>query len=165
MRNCWASSACGSPWPAIGSAVGVLVERALARGPAYSGYCHTVLALIAHMQRDGDRAEAEIRQANLTTFSLYHAIAAVIYAERGLMDDAHREAALFTELHPSFVANVDSELRKRNVRPEDRARLILGLLQAGAPVPPEMTAASHPAIRRLDRFQECELVYCACRGR
>ncbi len=43
-----------------------LVERALARDPAYSGYCHAVLALIAYMQRDGDRAEAEIRQANLT---------------------------------------------------------------------------------------------------
>ena len=62
-----------------------LVERALARDPAYSGYCHAVLALIAYMQRDGDRAEAEIRQANLTKFSFYHAIAAVIYAERGLM--------------------------------------------------------------------------------
>ena len=43
-----------------------LVERALARDPAYSGYCHAVLALIAYMQRDLDRAEAEIRQANLT---------------------------------------------------------------------------------------------------
>ena len=42
-----------------------LVERALARDPAYSGYYHAVLALIAYMQRDSDRAEAEIRQANL----------------------------------------------------------------------------------------------------
>ena len=83
-----------------------LVERALARDPAYSGYCHAVLALIAYMQRDGDRAEAEIRQANLTAFSLYHAIAAVIYGERGLTAEAHREGALFMELHPTFVANV-----------------------------------------------------------
>ena len=119
-----------------------LVERALARDPAYSGYCHAVLALIAYMQRDGDRAEAEIRQANLTEFSLYHAIAAVIYAERGLMAEARREGALFTELHPTFVANVDSELRKRNVQPEDRARLILGLLKAGVPVPAEAAAAA-----------------------
>ena len=65
-----------------------LVERALARDPAYSGYCHAVLALIAYMQRDGERAEAEIRQANLTKFSLYHAIAAVIYADQGLMAEA-----------------------------------------------------------------------------
>ena len=101
-----------------------LVERALARDPAYSGYCHAVLALIAYMQHDGERAEAEIRQANLVQFSLYHAIAAVIYAERGLMAEARREAERFTELHPAFVANVDLELRKRNLRPEDRARLV-----------------------------------------
>ena len=119
-----------------------LVERALARDPAYSGYYHAVLALIAYMQRDSDRAEAEIRQANLTKFSLYHAIAAIIYAERGLMAEARREGALFAELHPAFVANVDSELRKRNLRPEDRARLVLGLLKAGVPVPAEAAAAA-----------------------
>lgn len=121
-----------------------LVERALARDPAYSGYCHTVLALIAYMQRDGDRAEAEIRQANLTRFSLYHAIAAVIYAERGLMAEARREAAQFAELHPAFVANVDAELRKRNLRPEDRARLVQGLLKAGVPAPAEASTAATP---------------------
>jgi adenylate cyclase len=119
-----------------------LVERALARDPAYSGYCHAVLALIAYMQGDGDRAEAEIRQANLTEFALYHAIAAVIYGERGLAAEARREGALFMELHPTFVANVDSELRKRNVQPKDRARLILGLLKAGVPVPAEAAAAA-----------------------
>ena len=119
-----------------------LVERALARDPAYSGYYHAVLALIAYMQRDSDRAESEIRQANLTKFSLYHAIAAIIYAERGLMAEARREGALFAELHPAFVANVDLELRKRNLRPEDRARLVLGLLKAGVPVPAEAAAAA-----------------------
>ncbi len=119
-----------------------LAERALARDPAYSGYCHAVLALIAYMQRDGDRAEAEIRQANLTKFSLYHAIAAVIYAERGLMAEARREGAQFTELHPKFVANVDAELRKRNLRPEDRARLVRGLVKAGVPVPAAATRLS-----------------------
>ena len=119
-----------------------LVERALARDPAYSGYCHAVLALIAYMQRDGDRAEAEIRQANLTKFSLYHAIAAVIYAERGLMAEAPGRPPCSRELHPAFVANVDAELRKRNLRPEDRARLVQGLLKAGVPVPAEAAAAA-----------------------
>jgi tetratricopeptide (TPR) repeat protein len=119
-----------------------LVERALASNPGYSGYYHAALGLIAYMQRDHDRAEAEIRQANLTTFSLYHAIAAVIYAERGLMAEARREGALFTELHPKFVANVDAELRKRNLRPKDRARLILGLLKAGVPVPAQAAAVA-----------------------
>ena len=121
------------------------VERALARDPAYSGYCHAVLALIAYMQHDGDRAEAEIRQANLIKFSLYHAIAAVIYANRGRMAEARWEAAQFAELHPSFVANLDLELRKRNLRPEDRARLIQDLLKAGVPAPVEAsTSAGRP---------------------
>ena len=119
-----------------------LVERALARDPAYAGYGHAVLALIAYMQRDGDRAEAEIRQANLVKFSLYHAIAAIIYADRGLTGEAHREAALFTKLHPDFVANLESELRKRNLRPEDHARIVLGLLKAGVQVPAESAAAA-----------------------
>ena len=113
-----------------------LVERALARDPAYSGYYHAVLALIAYMQRDSARAEAEIRQANITTFALYHAIAAVIFADRGLADEARREAAEFAKLHPVFAANLDAELRKRNVRPGDRARLIQDLRKAGLPDPP-----------------------------
>ena len=119
-----------------------LVERALARNPAYSNYYHAALGLIAYMQRDNDRAVAEIWQANLARFSIYHAIAAVIYAERGLMAEARREAAMLTELHPAFVANLDLELRKRNLRPEDHARLVLGLLKAGVPVPAEAVTAA-----------------------
>jgi adenylate cyclase len=117
-----------------------LVERALARDPGYSGYYHAALALIAYMQRDLGRAETEIRQANLARFSIYHAVAAVIYAERGLAAEARREAALLTKLHPVFVANLDAELAKRNVRPEDRARLVQGLLKAGVPVPAKAAA-------------------------
>jgi adenylate cyclase len=94
-----------------------------------------VLALIAYMQRDHDRALAEIQQANLEKFSIYHAVAAIIYAERGLMTEAHHEAARFMELHPTFLANLDAELARRNLRPEDRARLAQGLRKAGLPVP------------------------------
>ena len=58
------------------------------------------------------------------------------------MAEARREAALFMELHPAFVANVDVELRKRNLRPDDRARIVHGLLKAGVPVPAEAAAAA-----------------------
>jgi adenylate cyclase len=121
-----------------------LVERMPARNPALSGYYHAVLALIAYMQRDLDRAMAEIQQANLEEFSLYHAVAAVIYAERGLMAEARRAAVQFRELHPMFVANLDSELARRNLRPEDRARLIEGLRKAGLPVPEAAATAGRP---------------------
>jgi TolB-like protein len=119
-----------------------LVERALARDPAYSGYYHAVLALIAYMQDDVARAEAEIRQAKLSDFSLHHGVAAIIYAECGHMEEARREAALFMKTHPTFIANLDAELSKRNLRPDDHARLVRGLVKAGLPVPAEAAAAA-----------------------
>jgi adenylate cyclase len=114
----------------------------LARNPAHSGYYYAVLALIAYMQRDLDRAVAEIRQADLQKFSIYHAVAAIIYAERGLMADARQAAARFVELHPTFLANVEVELARRNLRFEDRARLVEGLRKAGLAVPEAAAAAS-----------------------
>ena len=93
------------------------------------------------MQRDLARAEAEIRQADLSKFSIYHGLAAIVYAERGHLTEARREAALFSELHPAFVANLDAELRKRNLRREDRFRLVQGLLKAGVAVPADVVAA------------------------
>jgi adenylate cyclase len=119
-----------------------LVERALARNPGYSGYYHCALALIAYMQRDYSRAETEIRHANIARFSIYHAVAAAIYAARGLMDEARQAAAEFTKLHPAFAANLDGELRKRNMRPDDRAHLIADLRKAGVPLPGEAAAAA-----------------------
>lgn len=115
-----------------------LVERALARDPAYSGYYHAALALIAYLQYDYDRAESEIRQASLTDFSIYHIVAAMIFAERDLTGEARHEAALFTGLHPDFVPNLDAEMRKRNLGPDDRAHIIGSLLKAGLQVPPEL---------------------------
>lgn len=121
-----------------------LVEQALDRNPGHSGYYHAVLALIAHMQRDGERALLEIRQANLEKFSIYHAVAAVIYAERGLMVEARREAGRFVGLYPTFLENLDAELAERNLRPEDRARLAEGLRAAGLVVPETADAAAKP---------------------
>jgi adenylate cyclase len=118
-----------------------LVEEALGRNPGYSGYYHAVLALIAHMQGDDSRALAEIRQANLDKFSVYHAVAAVIDVEHGLMAEAREAAARFAELHPRFAANLDAELARRNMRPEDRARLIEGLRAAGLLEPGTAAAA------------------------
>lgn len=116
-----------------------LVEQALARDAAYSSYYHAALALIAYLQRDYDRAESEIRQANLTSFSIYHVVAAMIYAERGLTAEAEHEAALFMKLHPKFMSNLDTEMRKRNLRPDDRAHMVEGLVKAGLPVPEKVT--------------------------
>src|SRR5688500_4568459 len=83
------------------------------------------------MQGDGERALGEIRQAGLEKFAIYHAVAAIIYVERGLLAEARAETALFAKLQPRFLAHLDAELARRNVRPEDRARMAAGLRKAG----------------------------------
>ena len=114
---------------------GALLEQALARNPGHSGYYHGVLALVAYMRRDNDRALAAIRRADLQKFPIYHAVAAVIYAELGMRAEATQAGARLVQLSPRFLPNLGAELGKRNHRPEDRARLAEGLRKAGLPVP------------------------------
>lgn len=120
---------------------GALVEQALARNPGHSGYYHGILALVAYMRRDDDRALAEIRQADLQKFPLYHGVAAVIYAELGMRAEAAQAGARLAELSPRFLPNLDAELTRRSIGPEDRARLAEGLRKAGLPVPADAVTA------------------------
>jgi adenylate cyclase len=118
-----------------------LLQQALLRNPGGGGYYHGMRALAAYMLQDSDTAVDEIRQANLQKFPLFHLIAAVIYAERGMMEDAKREGATFVEMRPVFLANVSAELKIRNIPPEDQVRMIAGIRKAGLAVPAD-TAAS-----------------------
>lgn len=108
-----------------------LLQDALARNPGGSGYYHAILALAAYMLEDDETALAEIRQANLDQWPLFHLVAAVIYAQNGMMDEAARNGEVFTKLRPGFMPDIEAEFGKRNFQPEDRARLIAGLRQAG----------------------------------
>jgi adenylate cyclase len=116
-----------------------LIEQALARNPGHFGYYHGVLALVAYMRRDNDRALAEIRQANLQRFPIYHGIAAVIYAELGKRAEATQAGARSVQMSPRFLPNLDAELAKYNIGSKDRARLAEGLRKAGLPVPESST--------------------------
>ncbi|MGO7969151.1 adenylate cyclase, partial [Rhizobium ruizarguesonis] len=80
-------------------------------------------------------AVLEIRQANMQKFPLFHVVAAIIYAEAGMMDDARREGQVFVSMRPAFLPNVVTELAMRNMQPEARDRLIEGLRKAGMTVP------------------------------
>jgi adenylate cyclase len=73
----------------------LLLEQALARNPGHSGYYHGMLAFIAYMQRDYERAFAEIRQSNQDKVSLYHGIAAIIYARLGMTAEAAQAGETF----------------------------------------------------------------------
>jgi adenylate cyclase len=72
-----------------------LLDQALAFNPGGAGYYyHGNRALAAYMPQDDETALIEIRQANLQRFPLFHLVAAVIYAERGMVEDANREGEL-----------------------------------------------------------------------
>ena len=81
------------------------------------------------------------------------------------MAEARRETVRFTELHSALVANVDLELRKRNLRPNDRGRRVLGLVQAGVPISAAEAAAeaARPPAPREARTkcvpQQCRILY------
>jgi tetratricopeptide (TPR) repeat protein len=108
-----------------------LLQEALARNPAASGYFHGTLAFSAYMLDDNAKALAEIRQANLNELPIFHLIAALVYAQNGLADDAAREGDAFNKMRPDFLPNLDAELMKRNIQPEDRLRIVVGLRKAG----------------------------------
>jgi len=119
--------AMGGDW-ARGAA---LLERAIVLNPGGGGYYHGTRALAAFMLNDGKTAVAEIRQADLQKFPLFHLVAAVIYAENGLEAEARREGAQFVEMRPDFLPNLSAELRSRNVRPVDQERFSAAIRKAG----------------------------------
>jgi adenylate cyclase len=112
-----------------------LLERALTLNPGNSDYYRGMLALSAYMQGDHERAAREIRRARVQSFPLFYIVAAVIYAENGLVSETAQAREEFLRLRPNFFEHWDVEMAKRNYRPEDRAVMIEGARKAGFPVP------------------------------
>jgi TolB-like protein len=117
-----------------------LLDRAIALNPAGGGYYRGTRALAAYMLHDDKTAVIEIRQADLQKFPLFHAVAAVIYVDAGMIEDARSEAARFNEMRPDFIPNIVAELKVRNFQPQDRARMIADLRTAGLPAMDEVQA-------------------------
>jgi TolB-like protein/tetratricopeptide (TPR) repeat protein len=108
-----------------------LLDQALALNPGGAGFYHGTRALAAYMLHDNETAIIEIKEADLQKFPLYHAVAAVIYADADMIEEARREGARFNEMRPDFIPNVVAELKARNFQPRDRARMIADLRKAG----------------------------------
>ncbi|ACI58316.1 conserved hypothetical protein (plasmid) [Rhizobium leguminosarum bv. trifolii WSM2304] len=115
-----------------------LLDRALELNPGGGGYYHGTRALAAYMLQDNKTAVSEIRQADLQKFPLYHAVAAVIYVNADMMDEARREATAFNEMRPDFIPNIVAELKSRNFQPADRAKMIADIRKAGLPAAVEV---------------------------
>lgn len=113
-----------------------LLDQAIALNPGGGGYYHGTRALAAYMLDDNATAIQEIKKADLQKFPLFHAVAAVIFAEAGLMELARREGEIFVRMRPDFLSNIVAELAMRNVRPGDSKRLMEGLRKAGMLLPP-----------------------------
>jgi adenylate cyclase len=112
-----------------------LLDEAIKLNPGGGGFYHGTRALAAYMLRDNPTALREIARADLQKFPLYHAVAAVIYAEVGRIDDARSEGAAFVRMRPDFLPNIEKELAMRNLQPADTSKLIAGLRKAGLSVP------------------------------
>lgn len=118
-----------------------LLDRAIALNPGGGGYYHGTRALAAYMLGDHQAAVAGIKQADLQKFPLFHAVAAVIYADAGMPDEARRAGETFMHMRPDFILNIQAELTTRNYTPKDQLRLVSGLRKAEVPIPEGVEAA------------------------
>lgn len=108
-----------------------IMEEALSRNPNAAGYYWGALALANYMLGNVEKAASEIQQADIQKFPLFHVVAAIIYAERGMTHEARRESREFALMGSDYLVNLTKELETRLGRPEDRARILAGLRKAG----------------------------------
>jgi adenylate cyclase len=113
-----------------------LLEQALARNPGHSGFYRGVLAITAYMQGDYETALGEIEQADMRRLPIFHAVAAIIYAQNGMIDRGKAALAVFEEMAPGFVPDLWAELDKRNIPYDAQQRIAEGLEKLGATLPP-----------------------------
>lgn len=118
-----------------------LLEKALAQNPGHSGFYKGVLATIAYMQRDYDTALLEIEKADMQRLPIYHGVATIIYAQKGLLERAKAELDLFEKMAPGFIPNLWAQLDLRNIPYESQLHIADGLIKAGASVPARPVAA------------------------
>ena len=117
-----------------------LLDQAIALNPGGGGFYRGNRALASYMLGDIAGAVAGIRQSDLQKFPLFHAVAAIIYAEAGMTADARREGETFVKMRPDFIPNITAEMSSRGMSSRDLARLIAGLRKAGLTVPDDPQA-------------------------
>jgi TolB-like protein len=113
-----------------------LIAEALDRNPGPSGYYETILSICAYIRQDYKAAAVLVRKAAVMDSPAYHLIAAGIFAEGGLAEEAAAERRWLMTRAPDFVTNVRSWPGLKNVQPEDRDRFLASLRKAGLPVAP-----------------------------
>lgn len=122
-----------------------LLDQAISLNPAAGDDYHGMRALAAFMLDDKEIAVQEIARANRQKSPFFHAVAAVVYAQAGMIEKARFEGQILASNYPDFVAGIDAEFIGRNLQPDDRFRLLAGLRTAGLPLPQQAADAVDPS--------------------
>ena len=121
-----------------------LLEKALAQNPGHTGFYRGVLAVTAYVQGDYKAALREIEQTDMRRLPIFYAVAAIIYAQNGMIEEGRAAIAQFEEMAPGFIPNVWAELDKRNIPLEAQRRMVEGLEKLGVTPPPRPLDAHEP---------------------
>ena len=119
-----------------------LIERALILNPAHTGFYRGVLSIIAYIQGDFDTAVREIEQADMQHLPIYHGVAAVAYAQKGMIEKGRAELATFQEMAPDFIPSLWMELDRRNIPLQAQLLIGEGLEKLDVVLPPRPAAAT-----------------------
>lgn len=111
-----------------------LVAKARELNPGPSAYYESVLALCAYFSGDTEEAVMWIRKTTAPSNPNYHVIAAAIYAEGGLQEQAAKERDWLLANAPKLVANMRQELAIRFADPDNVSVFIASLEKAGLPI-------------------------------
>jgi TolB-like protein/Tfp pilus assembly protein PilF len=111
-----------------------LVQEARERNPGPLAYYEVSLALCSYFRGELAQAVTWIRNVRAPDNALYHIIAAAIFAEAGLSEEAARERGWLEENAPALLANAKVELASRMGRVEDADRFASSMRKAGIAV-------------------------------
>jgi TolB-like protein len=95
------------------------------------GYFETVIALSYYMQGDYPSAATRIRKANLEANPIDHLVAAAIFGQLGLDEQARAQRDWLLGNASDVLADLPRAFQMRNLRARDAARLSEGLRKAG----------------------------------
>ncbi|SFB73497.1 adenylate cyclase [Bosea sp. CRIB-10] len=111
-----------------------MMEEALARNPSQASYYTGLIAQAHHMMGNDELAVEWIKRTDLPRFSIYHFVAALIFARAGLETERAESVDQFLTMRPRFFDNFEAELAMRNFTASDREKLVDGARRAGFPV-------------------------------
>jgi len=117
-----------------------LLQRAVARTPAYPGWIDFYLFLAAHLRGDAAQARRAISGSPAATLPLGLAARLIVADELGGAEEEQRDLADLTTKYPDFARRPRAELERLALAPAIVDRLVKELAHAGL----DATGASHP---------------------